>query len=62
MITPLQVYGSTHSYFTGKFETYLRYKEIPYDFVSVNPATMKVMRAGTGVTQVPGVGWPTVAG
>jgi hypothetical protein len=26
------VYGSRVSYFTGKFETYLRYKEIPYRF------------------------------
>ena len=25
------VYGSRISYFTGKFETYLRYKEIPYE-------------------------------
>ena len=55
MITPLRVYGSRHSYFTGKFETYLRYKEIPYDFVPVDPAAMKKMRAGTGVAQVPGV-------
>ncbi|HKJ35435.1 MAG TPA: glutathione S-transferase family protein [Solirubrobacterales bacterium] len=25
------VYGSEYSYFTGKFEAYLRYKEIPYE-------------------------------
>ncbi|HET6830764.1 MAG TPA: glutathione S-transferase family protein [Solirubrobacterales bacterium] len=25
------VYGSEHSYFTGKLEAYLRYKEIPYE-------------------------------
>ena len=55
MITPLEVYGSEHSYFTGKFEAYLRYKEIPYRFVPITGATMKVMRAGTGVVQVPGV-------
>jgi glutathione S-transferase len=28
----MKVYGSEVSYFTGKFETYLRYKEIPYEF------------------------------
>jgi glutathione S-transferase len=55
VITPLQVYGSRHSYFTGKFESYLRYKEIPYHLVAVNRAAMKVMRAGTGVNQLPGV-------
>jgi len=30
-MTPLLVYGSKISYFTGKLEGYLRYKEIPYD-------------------------------
>ncbi len=28
-IAPLRVYGSEVSYFTGKLEAYLRYKEIP---------------------------------
>ncbi|MDH3707154.1 MAG: glutathione S-transferase family protein [Acidimicrobiia bacterium] len=55
MITPLQVYGSKHSYFTGKLETYLRYKEIAYDFVALAPETGKVMRAGTGTFQLPSV-------
>ncbi|MGI9602908.1 MAG: glutathione S-transferase N-terminal domain-containing protein, partial [Acidimicrobiales bacterium] len=55
MITPLQVYGSEHSYFTGKLESYLRYREIPYDFVAINPSAGQKMRAGTGVFQVPGV-------
>ncbi len=55
MLTPLQVYGSVHSYFTGKFESYLRYKEIPYHLVTITPGAMKKMRAGTGVAQVPGV-------
>jgi glutathione S-transferase len=54
-LTPLQVYGSTHSYFTGKFESYLRYKEIPYELVPIEPTAMKVMQSGTGVVQVPGV-------
>lgn len=26
----MQVYGSRISYYTGKFETYLRYRSIPY--------------------------------
>jgi len=55
MITPLEVYGSKQSYFTGKLESYLRYKDIPYDFVSLNPGSSKVLVAGTGVMQLPGV-------
>jgi len=30
----IRVYGSQVSYFTGKLEAYLRYKEIPYTFVA----------------------------
>ncbi len=30
------VYGSKISYFTGKFETYLRYREIPYQYRPLN--------------------------
>jgi hypothetical protein len=29
---PLRVYGSVISYYTGKLEAYLRYKEVPYEF------------------------------
>jgi glutathione S-transferase len=35
--SPLRVYGSEVSYFTGKLEGYLRYKEIPYERVSWRP-------------------------
>ena len=30
------VYGAKISYFTGKFETYLRYKEIAYEYRSLD--------------------------
>lgn len=51
-ITPLQVHGLEPSYFTGKLEAYLRYKEIPYEFVPCSPDDLK---QATGVGQVPGV-------
>ena len=55
----IAVYGSAISYFTGKLEGYLRYKQIPYDRV---PMTLRhfnrtVPRA-TGVAQMPAVALP----
>lgn len=51
-ILPLKVYGSEISYFTGKLECYLRYKEIPYKMV---PAKFSIAAKllNTGVKQVP---------
>jgi glutathione S-transferase len=57
--SPLRVYGSTISYFTGKLEAYLRYKEIPYERVAM---TMRywngVVPRATGVAQMPAVELP----
>ena len=53
---PLELYGSKISYFTGKFENYLRYKEIPYDYFSLG--TVKIqseIRKKIGVIQLPNV-------
>jgi glutathione S-transferase len=47
----LRVHGSEISYFTGKLEAYLRYKEIRYRRVSVRPLASD----GRGVTQMPTV-------
>ena len=57
MNTPtLTVYGSKVSYFTGKLEAYLRYKEIPYQF---QPMTMeyfnRIVPEKTGAQQMPAV-------
>ena len=52
-ITPLRVYGSDISYFTGKLEAYLRYKEIPYQREPGNP--MPIARRYTGNAQIPAV-------
>ena len=51
--TPIRVYGPDSSYFTGKLEAYLRYKEIPYELHDQNP--FPKLRKETGIAQVPGV-------
>jgi len=55
----LRVWGSELSYFTGKLEGYLRYKEIPYEHV---PATRKhfarTLPRQTGAVQIPAVELP----
>src|SRR3954447_11308776 len=52
----LIVYGAKISYFTGKFETYLRYREIPYEY---RPLDARLYRSGVprrlGATQYPSV-------
>ncbi len=52
----IKVYGIKVSYFTGKLEGYLRYKEIPFEYC---PATAdyfgKVLPDKTGAIQVPAV-------
>ena len=47
---PIRVYGVDLSYFTGKLEAYLRYKEIPYEFVPTPPGRLG---EATGARQVP---------
>jgi hypothetical protein len=51
--TPIKVYGSAISYYTGKLEGYLRYKEIPYEFVPYGPAAQLRVRRRTGASQKP---------
>ena len=55
---PLRVYGSAISYYTGKFEGYLRYKEIPYELVVMGPRQVRLARAKTGAAQMPAVELP----
>lgn len=53
----LQVYGSKISYYTGKFETYLRYRAIPYaSFPTV--AHRRKLIEGVGIVQMPVVRLP----
>lgn len=48
----MHVYGCKISYYTGKVETYLRYRSIPYDY-SPTVGNEKKLIAGAGVVQMP---------
>jgi len=57
--SPLRVYGLEVSYFTGKLEGYLRYKEIPYELVAMTRRTWEgIVPQQTGVAQMPAVELP----
>ena len=49
------VYGAKISYFTGKFETYLRYKGIGYEYRSLDARMYRVVPKHLGATQYPSV-------
>jgi glutathione S-transferase len=48
----LKVYGSKHSYYTGKLETYLRYRRIEYELLPTYAHTREILD-GAGTTQMP---------
>ncbi len=53
---PLKVYGSKISYFTGKLENYLRYKEIPYEHIPLGALKIQAeIRKKIGVIQLPNI-------
>ena len=59
MDRPLRVYGSEISYFTGKLEAYLRYKEIPYERIPMTTRLFRrVIPQKTGAAQMPAVELP----
>ena len=56
---PMIVHGSNISYFTGKLEAALRYKEIPYALKAMDAAAQKsLIPAATGVFQMPAIELP----
>ena len=52
-ILPLKIYGPELSYFTGKLEAVIRFKELPYQRIAKAP--MGEVARATGVAQVPGL-------
>lgn len=55
----LKVYGLKVSYFTGKMEAYLRYKEIPYEFCPMTAREfMYTIPEKTGAMQMPAAELP----
>ena len=58
---PLTLLGSNIPYFTGKMESYLRLKQIPYRLERMQfPAARKVLEREVGVMQVPAIVLPDV--
>lgn len=51
----ITVYGSAISYYTGKLEAYLRYKDISYRFVAISPQIQRRLERQTGASQIPAV-------
>ena len=54
-MTDLKLYGLRISYYTGKMEAYLRYKEIDHEFIVLNRARMRLLKAKTGAAQMPAI-------
>lgn len=54
----IKLYGLRISYYTGKMEGYLRYKEIPYDFIVLNRDKMRLLKQKTGAAQMPAIELP----
>ena len=55
----LRVYGSELSYYTGKLEAYLRYKEIPHERLAMTSHLFRVtVPRATGAAQMPAVELP----
>jgi glutathione S-transferase len=52
------LYGSAISYYTGKLEGYLRYKEIPYKFVPFSQKIGRRLQKETGSSQMPAIELP----
>ncbi len=55
---PIRVFGAALSYYTGKLEAYLRYKEIPYERHTLGPGRMRRVARKVGATQMPAVELP----
>lgn len=55
----IAVYGSVISYFTGKLEGYLHYKQIPYELVAMTVRHFnRTIPQATGAAQMPAVALP----
>lgn len=51
----MRVHGLDLSYFTGKLQAYLRYCELPFDFVDMDTAGLRRAARATGMAQMPAV-------
>ena len=49
----MKIYGSRVSYYTGKLETYLRYRKIPYELIGMPYGKTQRITDNVGVIQMP---------
>lgn len=54
----LKLYGLDLSYFTGKFEAFIRYREIPHQRIELSSRLMRQVARETGLAQMPAVQLP----
>ena len=54
----IKIHGLRISYYTGKMEAYLRYKEIPHEFVVLTRQRMAMLKRETGAAQMPAIELP----
>lgn len=54
-ISGMKLYGLDLSYFTGKFEAFVRYKEIPHQRIELSAGLMRHVARQTGLAQMPAV-------
>lgn len=53
MADQMKVYGSRVSYYTGKLEAYLRYKQMPYELIGMPFGNLQHIIDNAGVVQMP---------
>jgi glutathione S-transferase len=55
LLSGMSVYGLDLSYFTGKLQAYLRYCDLPFDYIDLDIGTMGKVAKATGMAQMPAV-------
>lgn len=58
VLAGMEVHGLDLSYFTGKFEAFIRYKEIPHRRIEMSLGGMRRVARATGLAQMPAVKLP----
>lgn len=54
-INGMKVYGADLSYYSGKLQAFLRYKEIPHQWIEHDAKTVRMTAAATGLQQMPSI-------
>ena len=54
-IKGMKVYGADLSYYSGKLQAYLRYKEVPHQWIELTGKTIRMTGKATGLSQMPSI-------